>query len=291
MIVPQLDPVEFLILGAGWTSTFLIPLLEKRKIRFAATSTTGRDGTIPFKYDPDSNDTAPFQRLPSAHTILITFPLKGKGQSRHLTSQYKSTHPSSATQTGPNFIQLGATSIWTAPTWSSETSPYDTTNDRAIAEDELISVAQGCVLDLAGLYGGKRQPSNWVDRVIKDKASLKAKGAVHLIHGNDVARAILAVHQNFTPAKRWLLTDLRVYDWWDLVQDWSTKVLKRVEEGEQIDEDEVQKQRNLARWVIEAMMEEGVRALPREASALGRVLDARAFWEKMEIGPIEGRVR
>lgn len=44
-----------------------------------------------------------------------------------------------------------------------------------------------------------------------------------MIHGVDVARAILAVHRNGKwdeKGERWLLTDMRVYDWWDLASAW-----------------------------------------------------------------------
>ena len=44
------------------------------------------------------------------------------------------------------------------------------------------------------------------------------------------------------------------------------------------------------RWVGELMREEGVRALPREKEALGRVLDGRDFWEAIGSWPGEGRV-
>ena len=37
-------------------------------------------------------------------------------------------------------------------------SPYDTKNDRAVAEDTFKDLG-GCVLNLAGLYGGERQVS------------------------------------------------------------------------------------------------------------------------------------
>ncbi|ORY58772.1 uncharacterized protein BCR38DRAFT_352276 [Pseudomassariella vexata] len=290
MIKHLSENVELLILGAGWTSTFLIPLLEKEGIPHAATTTTGRDNTIPFRYDPDSEDEMPFKRLPSASTVLITFPLKGKGPSSHLTSLYSKTHPSPEKK--PNFIQLGATSIWKAPTWQDESSPYDESSPRAIAEDEFMQVASGAVLDLAGLYGGARQPRNWVDRVVRSKEELRAKGAVHLIHGQDVARAVLALHRDFTPGKRWLLCDLHVYDWWDLVQDWAVTTLRTAEEGAaNIEEAELVKQRKLLGWVGELMVEEGVRALPRDTPLLGRVLDGRAFWNNMGIWPVQGRVR
>ncbi|KAI0890742.1 uncharacterized protein GGS22DRAFT_151725 [Annulohypoxylon maeteangense] len=283
--------VGLLILGAGWTSTFLIPLLTREGIKYAATTTDGRDGTIHFRFDPESRDSAPFKTLPSADTVLITFPLRGQGQSKHLVRMYESTHQISE-QYKPNFVQLGATSIWTEPTWHDENSPYDRTNVRAIAEDELIEFSQGAVLNLAGLYGASRQPRDWVDRVIKSKAELKAKGALHVIHGEDVARAIVALHRNFTPGKRWLLSDMHVYDWWDLAQDWAIQTLQGVKSGDlKVPVDKFQRQEELLVWVSELMVEEGVRALPRDTSSVGRALDGRGFWQKMGILPTQGRIR
>lgn len=82
---------------------------------------------------------------------------------------------------------------------------YDTSNARAEAEDELISMG-GSVLNLSGLWGGARHPKNWIDRVATTKEQLASKTSLHLIHGLDVARSIIAVHQNFAKAKgqRWV---------------------------------------------------------------------------------------
>ncbi|KAI1329236.1 hypothetical protein F5Y16DRAFT_367105 [Xylariaceae sp. FL0255] len=286
--------VSFLILGAGWTSTFLIPRLEREGINYAATTTDGRDDTIRFKFDPDSDDLTQFRELPPAKTVLITFPLKGEGQSARLVKMYAATHSNSSSTGRPHYIQLGVTSIWTASTWQDETSPYDKQNVRAIAEDELMAHASASVLSLAGLYGAARQPRDWVGRVVKSKDDLKAKGALHVIHGEDVARAIIALHRNFTPGKRWLLCDMHVYDWWDLVQDWSTLALRELEDDGAADAtyaDKVKRQRELLTWVGELMVSEDVRALPRDASAVGRRLDGRGFWNKMGIWPINGRIR
>jgi hypothetical protein len=66
------------------------------------------------------------------------------------------------------------------------------TNVRAIAEDELRDPG-GCVLNLAGMYGGERDPKNWVMRVATTKKEVKGKLALHLVHGADVAWAIVGV--------------------------------------------------------------------------------------------------
>lgn len=150
------------------------------------------------------------------------------------------------------------------------------------------------MLNLAGLYGGARDPSNWVSRVVKSKEDVKGRKALHLVHGSDVARAVLALHNNFTPGKRWLITDTRVYDWWDLLASWGAdaeegrvrggKTVEELEEGDKL-------KLRLGRWVLELMEEEGVRALPRGPETLGRVCDSRAFWAEMGVAPGRGRVR
>ena len=268
--------VDLLILGAGWTSTFLIPQLEKESISHAATTTTGRDGTIPFKFAPDSSDEEPYKRLPSARTVLITFPLVGTGQSKHITHLYRTVHGEES-----HWIQLGSTGIFNqSDDWSTEDSPYDKLDSRAIAEDELREAVGGCVLDLAGLYGGTRNPRSWISRLAKSKDDLRKRKAVHFVHGEDVARAIIATHRAFTPGKRWIVADLRVYDWYDLIMSFSAPA-----EDEEESEEEEKRRLEFRKWVGELMVEEGVRALPRETAGLGRRLDSRGFWRHMNVWP------
>lgn len=288
MLVMDPDHVDLLILGAGWTSTFLIPLLVKENITYAATTTTGHDGTIAFKFDPASSEEGPFRRLPSASTVLITFPLTGKGPSALLTNLYKITHPDAST---PRYMQLGATSIWTGSGWHDENSPYERQDIRAEAEDELREVANGAVLNLAGLYGGTRQPRKWVDRVVTSKEVLRAKDPLHLIHGEDVAIAIAALHRRFTPGKRWLVCDMHLYDWWDLVGDWANDELREWPLDIAPWKSMVERRDELVRWLRELMEEEGVKALPRDTTLMGRKLDGRAFWNEMGVWPSHGRVR
>ena len=106
--------VDLLILGAGWTSTFLIPLCAARGISHAATTRDGRDGTILFAFDPaadgdDPAQDAPFRTLPNARTVLVTFPLYVPGAATRLVRLYRRTH---ADGPAAAFVQLGSTGIW-----------------------------------------------------------------------------------------------------------------------------------------------------------------------------------
>ncbi|TVY36057.1 hypothetical protein LOCC1_G007244 [Lachnellula occidentalis] len=278
--------VDILILGAGWTSTFLIPLLDQKKISSAATTTTGRDGTYKFKYEDVDHDDNPQQyaALPDAKTIIVTFPLKGKGQSTHLITSYIKNHRSE--KSDPNFIQLGSSEIFSVKdqdTWVTRHSKYNKSHPRAIAEDELLARG-GCVLNLSGLWGGTRQPKNWIDRVASTKEQLKGKNSLHMIHGQDVARAIIAVHQKFSAARsqRFILTDLIVYDWWTLILGFSGELDAENANSE--------KEKSQIKWVGELMEEQNVRALPRSMEQLGRCYDCREFWTTFGIMPVRSRI-
>ncbi|KAJ7796765.1 hypothetical protein B0H14DRAFT_3494436 [Mycena olivaceomarginata] len=280
--------VDILIIGAGWTSTFLIPLCQESQISYAATTRSGAGSTIQFDFQPNSEDPEPYKRLPDAKTVLITFPLTAPGASESLVRMYISTRHDT-TVTPAAFIQLGTTSIWDkAP--DQVASPgsslfYDrhsefTRTGRANAEVELLalspSVAPTTVLNLAGLWGGQRIVRNWLPRVAPTKDALAGKGSLHLIHGLDLARAILAVHSDFSKAagQRWLLTDGRVYDWWDLGSAWGTE---NSSDGPAV-------------WVRELMQEGDVRVLPRNTELLGRILDSRDFWFEFGLAPLRARL-
>jgi hypothetical protein len=108
-------PVDILILGVGWTSTFLIPLLNDRGLAFKGTTRDGRKtnqgSTIKFDFQQDRDTPESFATLPSARCVVITFPIYGSGGSERLVRQYRDTHSDV-----PNllFAQLGSTGIWDA---------------------------------------------------------------------------------------------------------------------------------------------------------------------------------
>lgn len=197
------------------------------------------------------------------------------------------------------WILLGSTGIWPASAGGviTENSPYDTHNERAMAEDRFLEILgeEGVVLCLAGLWGGGRHPRGWIGRVAGSKEALRGKGSLHLVHGGDVARAIVAAHRALTThpsraksgegdgsvkgggtreveaggvgGKRWIVTDGRVYDWWEVVMRFGTE-----------------KERE---WVRELVREGGWEGLPR-GEGLGRRLDGGRFWGVVGVGAGEG---
>lgn len=161
------------------------------------------------------------------------------------------------------------------------------------------------------IQGGTRDPLNWIARVASSKASLATKSSLHLIHGVDVARAIVAVHlsppsvtsqltstKSMNPSaippkflgKRYILTDLRIYDWWDLISSWAAESsqdgglnpIPKVASAVDL--------KDHAKWVLELMIEMNVRGLPRTNEQMGRALDSRDFWVDFGLWPIRGRL-
>ena len=125
------------------------------------------------------------------------------------------------------------------------------------------------MLNLAGLWGGERVPTKWVSRVASSKEDVKRKGGLHMVHGEDVARAIVACYEKWEKVEggRWLLNDLRCYDWWNLIMAWGG-------DGKEY-----------RKWVLELMDEQGVKALPRDIEKLSRFLDGRDFWREVDLQP------
>ncbi|KAK5729675.1 hypothetical protein LTR17_011752 [Elasticomyces elasticus] len=267
-----MQELDLLILGAGWTSTFLIPLLRSHHLSFAATTRDGREvagsKTIAWSFNPE-NQTATLVQSYSA--------AKGKQA---------------------NFIQLGSSGIWQIPQethWVSRRSPYNKSSPRAIAEDELLKL-DGCVLNLAGLWGGARDPKTWVDRVAKTKEDVKNKKSLHMVHGVDVARAIVAVMNDWDKAKgqRWMVTDGFVYDWWSLMVGWADakneETRKNTMIGQPVASEGTGEPIDQAKWVFELMREEKIWALPRSMEVLGRCYFGREFWDVFGLVPLKARI-
>lgn len=112
-------------------------------------------------------------------------------------------------------IQLGSVGNWFLAQntdWVTRHSPYDHSPPRVIAEDELLTMGNTCVLNLAGLWGGVRDARHLLDRLDPSREDLRDKlKALPMIHGRDVARAILAVHQDFDSAvnQRWVSSEIK----------------------------------------------------------------------------------
>lgn len=245
-------PYDILCLGSGWTYSFLGPVAGSAGLNVSFTSRTPKTGGFVFNFDPESDDVEPFRALPDAKAIVIIFPLYSKEAVKRLVGGYLKSRASDELDnvTAPHFILLGSTGIWdhgpsfqiaplsdgvisdekhtlfdlsgSSSVWKDRHSKVQQV-PRAIAEDAFLSLNKDenmirktkvptSVLCLSGLWGHGRSPRRYISVLAPTKEKLKALGSVHLVHGHDVARAILAMSNQWdkTEAQRWILTNERV---------------------------------------------------------------------------------
>ncbi|KAI8814914.1 hypothetical protein BJ742DRAFT_766113 [Cladochytrium replicatum] len=265
--------VAVLVLGVGPTGRHILNLCASRSITTAGTTRDGCNNTIPFTFDPSSTDPAPYQALPTAQTIVITFPFTAPESPKTLLSLYESSHPSAK----PHYILLGSTSAFPASLsgWTTRNSPLDPSIPRVIAESALLDLhcpptRTTTVLHLAGLCErtGSRKVSNWIPRAVPNAEALKKRTVLHLIAMEDVARVCIGLKDGMR-GQRWIVTDMCVHDYWEVVWAVGSEEAKG--------------------WVREELEREMsvVRALPRGFVTEGkeRMLDSRELWKELGISP------
>jgi hypothetical protein len=187
------SPVDLLVLGAGWTSQWLLPLAAAKGIKTAATTRDGRNGSLVFAFDPASDDSTPFEALPPARTILVSFPVKEKGGISKLVRFYNQTHGHHHAR----YIYLGSTGIWEpdnegllgkSSPFVTRHTPFNPANARGASEAELFEATdETTVLNLAGLWGGERSARRFLARIITSKEALAGRRSIHMINGEDVS--------------------------------------------------------------------------------------------------------
>ncbi|KAJ2570520.1 hypothetical protein GGH19_005108 [Coemansia sp. RSA 1807] len=212
-----MEQVQVLILGHGFVGQYLTELLSTNSVSYAATTTTGRDATIKWQFSGTDTD---FSALPAAPFVVVMFPVNGATDADHLCHGYTTHHQTICPDyTPPRWILLGSTRAFTQ-TPSTKYTPPDTTlgGPRMDAEVRAIEKYTACVLNLVGLWGGARCPRDWARFYTKDRLRTRLNDrSLHLVHGADVARAILAVVRDRTINGRWLVSDQRVYDMLQIV--------------------------------------------------------------------------
>ncbi|ORY95484.1 hypothetical protein BCR43DRAFT_493071 [Syncephalastrum racemosum] len=258
--------ISLLVLGLGWTGQFITQQCAAQKVAYAATTRDGRHGTLAWTL----TDEPDVSTLPPARTVLVTFPVLSGPAMEKLMTAYEAKH-----STKPHWILLSSTRPFSSnPLPVSDRHSPMMPNDRTPAE-EVTLVHQGTVLHLAGLWGAQRQPRNWVARFSTEEA-IRAKlltRQLHLIHGQDVARAILAVHEQ-PRGGRWIVTDRGCQDWIRLFLTWASS-------------DQLILARRLAHE-DEACRTALHNATLEEAVARGNVQpasDSREFWDTFGLEP------
>ncbi|KAH7343744.1 hypothetical protein B0J17DRAFT_643760 [Rhizoctonia solani] len=93
--------VDILILGAGWLSHFLLPILRESNLRYAATSRTGLTPNT-IKWNLSDN----IEVLPKASTVVLMFPVDNWRVLEELVKEYQKNYGDSL------WILIGSTRGW-----------------------------------------------------------------------------------------------------------------------------------------------------------------------------------
>ncbi|EUC57820.1 beta-lactamase family containing protein [Rhizoctonia solani AG-3 Rhs1AP] len=267
------NSVNILILGAGWLSHFLLPILHESNLSHASTSRTGSTpNTIRWNLGDG------IEVLPKADTIVVMFPVDNWEDLKSLIEGYQKSNGDSL------WMLIGSTRAWQGTDAQSDsvitrhTPLPPNAPARSLVEEQFLKAypTRAVVLNLVGLHGRPPVPGdtphgaprlvpNFIKRIGPTKDSLKQKASVHFVHGSDAALAIVLVHQGAQKmVGRWIVSDCLVRDWWAIALELGGQQEKQ--------------------WALELTKEEQVAALPRQ-KGLGRIMDGSDFWVATESVP------
>lgn len=263
-------PHDVLVLGVGWTGNYLIKACASAGLNCIGTTRDGRDGTVKFAFGRDRPG-----ELPDARLIVVTFPLLGAKQVDELYGEYIEGVKASFDRKETKWILLGSSRAFEGlgATRDDKFLNRSVLPDRTEAEDESIKKYGGTVLNLAGLWGGERQPRRFLQSVFGPNGERVISAfSLHLIHGTDIARLILKIREKMLSKEglepgRWLVTDREVYDEWQLGlwEGWTNEATQEA--------------------IRKTMKEQGIPELPRPKDQLKRWLDTSELWERFGIKP------
>ncbi|KAJ2332812.1 hypothetical protein GGH91_006081 [Coemansia sp. RSA 2671] len=262
-----------LVLGQGFVGKYLADLLSTHGVEYTSTTTSGRDNTLKWCASDDA------ALLPAAETVVVTFPLQGQAEARRLTTEYLHHHRKAHGDAySPFWVYLGSTRPFKETPSTRHTKPDLSAGGSRVEAEEYIIGNGGCVLNLAGLWGGDRVPEKWARFYgTKDKLRERLKDrSLHLVHGADVARAIYAIVTSTDRAARfagrWLVSDDTVYD---ALQIFIGAEHIRGFVEELLSETEV-------RELLSATRIDDIAVGP---SAVTRRIDASHFWSQLQLKP------
>lgn len=202
-----LVPSRVLILGAGYTGTWLYAAAKMRGARVWATSRHPEDN-LPHIDAADRlcfNLASPqtWSALPSDCDLLWCFP----AQPVELVREFIEAR----TDAIRRLLVLGSTSAYAdsnpsrifPPPWLDESASLDHTRPRVQGEEYLRTVHGAIVLRVAGIYGPGRNPLDW----IRQHRVVPSRRYVNLVHVEDLAAICLELCKRSPPAEVYNISD------------------------------------------------------------------------------------
>ena len=206
---------SLIILGAGYTASFLLPLAHQRYTQVFATSRNPdiRLGHLTpdqrIGFDLTQPDT--WSHLPRESDLLWCFP----ATPLELVQKFSEA----ASLSTRRLVVLSSTSAYDAtdsadypPPWIDETAAIDLAKPRVQGEEYLRLDCEAIILRIAGIYGPNRNPIDWV----KTGRVRPSRKYVNLIHVEDLARVCLAALMKAKPGEIYNVADGTPRTWNDI---------------------------------------------------------------------------
>jgi len=206
---------SLMILGAGYTARVVRPLAARRYTHVLATSREPDHHLAHFPLDCrvpfDLRDRNTWKNIPSDCDLLWCFPAEPRDLVEVFAAETRlASH---------RLVVLGSTSAYLAdtsreypPPWMDETQPINHNISRVQGEEFLRTRCGGSILRVAGIYGPRRNPLDW----IRSGRVGPSRKYVNLIHVEDLAEVCLMALERGMPGETYNVSDGTPRPWKDI---------------------------------------------------------------------------
>ena len=199
-----MKPVDYLILGHGYTADVLIKSIALNEPDVLVKSTSRNDES---KIYFDLKEPASWSNLPEANNLVWTFPAEPLEVVKKFYEQTKNKFK--------NKVVIGSTSaleVKTKDEWVDENTNLDLSIERVKSESFLMQKGYNLLLS-SGIYGPKRNPVNWVRKGMVGKSSK----FVNMIHVEDLCQFILKTMNLPDEAQVLIASDNNPLTWFEII--------------------------------------------------------------------------
>jgi nucleoside-diphosphate-sugar epimerase len=204
---------SLVVLGSGYTGRIVhrMGISQGRTVyaasRIPLTNLAGIPSEQRLKFDLEQPSTWP--NIPPGGNLIWCFPATPLEQVEAFTRSLDARPR--------RIVVLGSTSAYEVsdhstgypPTWIDESAPIDLTKPRVQGEEFLRANCGAIVLRVAGIYGPKRNPLDW----IKQGRVSPSRKYVNLIHAEDLAAICLLALDKGKPGEVYNVSDGRPRTW------------------------------------------------------------------------------
>ncbi len=203
---------DFLILGYGYTASFLKDYLKNKEPN-SLILTTSRQGGDHIQFN--LHDESTWTNLPAAKVTFWTFPAEPINLVKKLYELKK--------EILGQVIVIGSTGAFKVDAIHQgvdETSELDQSQARVQGEEFLNQMGSILVFS-SGIYGSQRNPLDWVKKGMVGRS----QKWVNMIHVADLCQFLYQAYKIGLPKEKYIASDNNPKKWQEVIQYWESKGL------------------------------------------------------------------